>query len=437
MSEKIIVPGQTSNIGSTGTGSLQSTLDSVPVDPGADGSGTSGHPNAPAYRINLETKVPGILLNNLAWTQSGFIPNTFWKLADGSGNINNGDPYNGLHVVPFGTTGADLPDESNDAGKWINKLTFDRQGASTSGLEFSININIYYDSQEDPTLADNVQYQFVHKFFNSTSTTFFNGSGSYDTTNSWGLAEYVLNLIKGDGVFEDINTGANRAVSEWLNVTTSNGGSNINTSKDTTDDSTGGGTPTNPHYFHTTTNNANRFRKFSASINVSGEVFMKKFDQKPAYENNAMDIITKDIDFGFPGVRKKIHKVIVTYKAPYAQFVDLEVGSEEYKFYAYSNVKPTYALNGQMKLRNVNNYDWKSFNVFNLPSNATIDQTSMGQIVPGSTNPVWIRQELLPYDGMAAWNNIYSIALRFSNIGPVKGFEINDISIIYRVKNLK
>jgi hypothetical protein len=428
---KNIVSTQTQNIG------YADVISDVPTDITADGSGTSGHPNAPAYRINLETKVPGIALNNLAWTQSGFVPNTFWKLADGSGNINGGDPYNGLHVVPFGTTGADLPDESNDAGRWIYKLLFDRQGASTSGLEFSINVNIYHDSQEDPTLADNIQYQLVHKFFNSTATKFvLSEQDSYDTTNSWGLAEYVLNLIKGNGTFEDVNSGANRSVSDFINVTLANGTSNTNTSKDSTDDSTGGGTPTNPHYFHIATNDTNRFRKISASITVSGEVFMKKFDQKPAYANNAMDIITKDVDFGFPGVRKKIHKVIVTYKAPYPQ--KLEYDPIEDTPEAYSNVSPSYALNGQMKLRNVNNYDWKPFNVYNLPSNATIDPNSdTGAIVPGSVNPVWLRQELLPADGMAAWNNIYSIALRFTNIGPVKGFEINDISIIYRVKNLK
>ena len=433
MGKENSISNQASNLGYT------EDISDVPTDGNADGSGTSGHPNSPAYRINLETKVPGIVLNNLAWAQSGFVTNTFWKLADGSGNINGGDPYNGLHVVPFGTTGADLPDESNDAGRWIYKLLFDRQGAVTSGLEFSINIDIYYDSQEDPTLADNIQYQLVHKFFNSTETTFYIGSGSYDTTTSYGLAEYALNLIKGEGTFEEVNYGSNKSVSEFINTTGSNGTTLISTSKDNTDDSTGGGSPNNPHYFHIAPNDANIFRKISASISVSGEVFMKKFDQKPAYENNAMDIITKDIDFGFPGVRKKIHKVIVTYKAPYPQLVNRETDNEGFTSWeAFSNVSPTYALNGQMKLRNVNNYDWKPFNVYNLPSNATIStEDNDGAIVPGSVNPVWIRQELLPADGMAAWNNVYSIALRFSNIGPVKGFEINDISVIYRVKNLK
>ena len=74
--------------------------------------------------------------------------------------------------------------------------------------------------------------------------------------------------------------------------------------------------------------------------------------------------------------------------------------------------------------------------MFNLPSNAVVNPIT-GVVVPDTFNPVWIRHELTPYDGSSVWNNIYTISLRFSSIASVRGFEINDISIIYRNKNIK
>ena len=57
----------------------------------------------------------------------------------------------------------------------------------------------------------------------------------------------------------------------------------------------------------------------------------------------------------------------------------------------------------------------------------------------GGSDTRWQRAELKPESGSSSWNNIYSMALRFRcPEGFVsKGFEINDVSIVYRLKSPK
>ena len=117
---------------------------------------------------------------------------------------------------------------------------------------------------------------------------------------------------------------------------------------------------------------------------------------------------TKDIDFGEPGVRKKVYKVYVTYKTAAS-------GS------AASNVIVDYDVNGGTTFP----YDFA-------------DGTNFASNELSAANG-WQVAELKPDDSTEA-NNIKSFQLRFQvqsgQIVPV-GFEINDISIIYRMKNIK
>ena len=54
-----------------------------------------------------------------------------------------------------------------------------------------------------------------------------------------------------------------------------------------------------------------------------------------------------------------------------------------------------------------------------------------------STSSVWAKAELNP-DTRSEVNNIYSFALHFISTGTVPtDFEINDITIIYRIKGVK
>jgi len=115
---------------------------------------------------------------------------------------------------------------------------------------------------------------------------------------------------------------------------------------------------------------------------------------------------TKDIDFGQPAVRKKIYKVYVTYKTA-------DTGD------VVSNVQVDYDVNGGTTFP----YDFA-------------DGTNFASTELGFANG-WQVAELKP-DVSSEANNIKSFQLRFATDGTVPaGFEINDITIVYRLKNIK
>ena len=109
--------------------------------------------------------------------------------------------------------------------------------------------------------------------------------------------------------------------------------------------------------------------------------------------STSVNIITKDFDFGNPAVRKKIYKIYITHKG------------------SASNIQCAYAING------IND----SF-------------TEFGSELPASS-PVtdWVTTEL-----SLSIANCYSLQLKlFSDGTTPANFEINDISIVYRIKNVK
>jgi hypothetical protein len=111
---------------------------------------------------------------------------------------------------------------------------------------------------------------------------------------------------------------------------------------------------------------------------------------------------SKDIDFGEPGVRKKIYKVYITYKTG-----------------GTTNVQVKYDVNGGT--------------TFGLLFKDGTNFTSNELANAGSGS--WIQSILKPNTSSEA-NNIYSFALKFTTDGTVPStFEINDITIIYRIKN--
>ena len=117
---------------------------------------------------------------------------------------------------------------------------------------------------------------------------------------------------------------------------------------------------------------------------------------------------TPDIDFGEPGVRKKIYKAYVTYKTG-----------------GTTNVQVKYDTNGHT------DFDL----VFATNTDANF---SSNELVYDSGNAnKWIQAELKPNTSSQS-NNIYSFALKFTTDGTVPAtFEINDITIVYRMKNIK
>ena len=119
-----------------------------------------------------------------------------------------------------------------------------------------------------------------------------------------------------------------------------------------------------------------------------------------SYPSGSFDYRTKDIDFGQPGQRKKIYKVIVTYTTAASGNVA-------------SNVQVDYGVDGDTTFP----YD------FTVPE------------LPAANG--WQVAELVP-DVSSESNNVKSIRLRFATDDTVPAdFEINDVSIVYRLKPVR
>jgi len=142
---------------------------------------------------------------------------------------------------------------------------------------------------------------------------------------------------------------------------------------------------------------------------VDTEVISANGAELYVYNNEADNIaisagnsvyISPDIDFGQPNVRKKIYKAYITYKD--------NGGAGRMSVYHQVNQSGTWVLS------------------------TTPGTTTSGYLDENKTN--FYRQEItFGTDG----NNAFSIALKLENQESIKSFEVNDISIIYRIKNPK
>tara|TARA_R110002020_G_scaffold58052_2_gene159388 strand:- start:800 stop:3559 length:2760 start_codon:yes stop_codon:yes gene_type:complete len=121
------------------------------------------------------------------------------------------------------------------------------------------------------------------------------------------------------------------------------------------------------------------------------------------YKNNCF-LRTKDFDFGAPGVKKKIYKVYITYKG------------------TGNGMQVRYVTNGELESNNYRQFDSTTLEA--------VDRNS------------WNVAELKPAVSAQA-SNVNSFALIIHNddaSDPAPNnatFEINDISIVYRLKNVK
>ena len=129
---------------------------------------------------------------------------------------------------------------------------------------------------------------------------------------------------------------------------------------------------------------------------------MYKWSDTPI-SSKAIEILTKDFDFGQPAVRKKVYKVYVSYKGD------------------ASAVTVKYGVNGE-----TDDNDLFQFNSDNTPLE---DKSST------ENKESWHLAELKPTTSADA-NNIYSFQLKFAGTAATD-FEINDISIVYRSKQVK
>tara|TARA_R100000458_G_scaffold31199_1_gene28611 strand:- start:14642 stop:17071 length:2430 start_codon:yes stop_codon:yes gene_type:complete len=121
-------------------------------------------------------------------------------------------------------------------------------------------------------------------------------------------------------------------------------------------------------------------------------------------------IKTKDIDFGSPGVRKNIYKVYLSFKGD-GRAVDIQ-----------------YSTNGD------NNTTRPFYRTTVDGLNHVSDRTNSDTtpLANSASTDDWVSAELIP---VADIRNVYSFQLVITG-STTSSFEINDISIIYRMKNI-
>ena len=145
-----------------------------------------------------------------------------------------------------------------------------------------------------------------------------------------------------------------------------------------------------------------------AHTDASGTVV--KWDDASDTTSN-ISFKTKDIDFGQPAQRKKIYKVYVSYKGD-GRAVTIN--------YTTNGDNDTYS--GQFYRCNADG----------STTGSTASDVPLHQLSVGTDD--WINAELKP---TASINNIYSFQLKFDGDTTDANFEINDLSIIYRLKSVK
>ena len=110
---------------------------------------------------------------------------------------------------------------------------------------------------------------------------------------------------------------------------------------------------------------------------------------------------TKDIDFGQPAQRKKVYKIYVSYKGD------------------GSSVTIKYSVNGETDASDL--YAFDSANLADKSSAENLESWHLAELKPGTSSQS---------------NNIYSFQIVFDGTAAAD-FEINDISIVYRLKNVR
>ena len=119
------------------------------------------------------------------------------------------------------------------------------------------------------------------------------------------------------------------------------------------------------------------------------------------------------MDFGNPATRKKIYKVYLSYKGD------------------ARNVLIKYGVNGLLPASNFFTIASDGSSTKSGATGACLNFTGANGSTPGTND--WLTAELIPG---SAINNIYSFQLHCDcTVGAT--FEINDITFIYRLKNVK
>jgi hypothetical protein len=145
---------------------------------------------------------------------------------------------------------------------------------------------------------------------------------------------------------------------------------------------------------------------------VESDNTVYKWDHSPDSSANIV-ITTKDFDFGDASARKKIYKVYLTFKGD------------------ARNVEVHYGVDGLAPALTFNSI------TSDTDGSSTGSGTAAKCIAYDAGTTDWLKAELKPSSPI---NNVNSFQLKISGDGSnaiESDFEINDITIIYRVKNIK
>tara|TARA_R100001594_G_scaffold69794_1_gene104060 strand:- start:14763 stop:17507 length:2745 start_codon:yes stop_codon:yes gene_type:complete len=127
-----------------------------------------------------------------------------------------------------------------------------------------------------------------------------------------------------------------------------------------------------------------------------------KWDDTSSTTSN-LQFAIKDLTFGQPGQRKKLHKVYISYRGD------------------ASALNCYFAGNGES-----DSSDWHQFNSTNTPldnkdSDEEMEKWHLGELIPTNSNEA---------------NNLYSVRFVMQGTADEK-FEINDVNVVFRMKNVK
>jgi hypothetical protein len=127
-----------------------------------------------------------------------------------------------------------------------------------------------------------------------------------------------------------------------------------------------------------------------------------KWDDTSVVTSNLL-FATKDMTFGQPGQRKKLHKVYITYKGDGSSLV----------------VK--YAVDGETDSGDFYQFNTRDSPLSNFSTSAELKEWHLAELKPTTSSEA---------------NNIYSAKFHLSGTAGA-GFEINDINVVFRMKNIK
>ena len=147
--------------------------------------------------------------------------------------------------------------------------------------------------------------------------------------------------------------------------------------------------------------------------------------QSPGY---GFCIKTKDIDFAEPGVKKKIHKVYITYQ-----------DSTDHGSQTHNNVIVAYNVNGEgSSSQNFADSNHKHFKPVKNCSSVSPDSGSNNLCILDDNKSEWTVAEMKPATSEANNVNSFQLIIYNKRNGQVKNtFKINDITIVYKMKKKK